>query len=607
VSQLRPGDPPPRDGQPRRESWPRAWGRAIAEIGSVTPRRRAEVLREIDEGSQPTFVYYVLLGLSELIAGFALIVGSDATLIGANVVAPLMTPIFGVALGLMRADLRLLRRGLLAEFGGAALGVVLCFGLGLMPFMGEPSAALLAQTRPTLIDLFVAALAGFAGVLAMIDERISPALPGVAIATALNPPIAALGLCLALGAYQGAWGAFLLFSANVLAILAVAAVLFLIAGFVTRAEIGSVRGLARRFAAAAIGLVLVAGLLTNYLVRLVQRLRTESAIHAVLDDALSHEPNTALVSLEFNRGDGGVDVLSTVRTPHVMAPESVKRIQDTLSERLGEPVRLFMRCSVTKDVSATGSTNLRPYLSLNGRITEAPLAPEMRLLQQAEQVAREVVATRPDLDLLDIELVRLPSGPVVILTIQSSREPTPADVGRFESMLRQRLGEADLRAVVRRTSSTDLTSKGRILLGAAHFGHASPAEDERRAGVEAAVRAAIEAVPNLFVAAVDAERGDDGWTVRAEVVGARLPTPDEVRAAEQRGAETAGEPVVLSLWARTELQVSRDRYAPLEATRLGVGNDAAAVGKAGDHESGMRKEDSRNEARKEEGGRGSTD
>ncbi|MFN8643197.1 MAG: DUF389 domain-containing protein [Candidatus Binatia bacterium] len=167
----------------------------MAEVGAVTPQRREAVLREIDELSQPTATYYVLLGLSELIAGFALIVDSAATLIGANVVAPLMTPIFGIALGLMRGDLRLLRKALLAEVGGAALGVGLCYLLGLLPLMGEPSATLLAQTRPTLIDLFVAALAGFAGVLAMIDERISPALPGVAIATALNPPIAAIGLC----------------------------------------------------------------------------------------------------------------------------------------------------------------------------------------------------------------------------------------------------------------------------------------------------------------------------------------------------------------------------------------------------------------------------
>jgi uncharacterized hydrophobic protein (TIGR00271 family) len=550
----------------------------VLEIGAVSPQRRAVVLRDIDEGSQPTAVYYALLGLSELIAGFALIVGSDATLIGANVVAPLMMPIFGVSLGLMRGDLRMLRKALLAEFGGAVFGVALCYLLGLMPFMGEPSAALLAQTRPTLIDLFVATLAGFAGGLAMIDERISPALPGVAIATALNPPIAALGLCLASGAYQGAWGAFLLFFANFLAILAVAAVLFLLAGFVTRAEIGSLGSLARRFAAAAIGLLLVTGLLTNYLFGLVRNVRTERAINAVLDQALAQEPNTALVSLDFSRGANGLDVLSTVRTPRVMAPETVKHIQDALSGKFGEPVRLFMRCSVTKDVSATGSTNIRPYLSLNGKVTEEPLAPEMRLLQQAEQVAREVAATRPGLDFTDIDLVHLPSGPVFVISVESTREPTTEEVGRFETLLRQRLGEPSVRVVIRRTVSTDVTSKGRILLGEAHFGAAAGAEEERRAAVERAVRANIEAVPDMFTAAVDAVRRDGGWSVRAEVVGPRILAPADVRVVEERSAGALGEPVKLSVWARTELQVTDERYEPLGGGRAGGETETAAPG-----------------------------
>src|SRR5262245_14418863 len=249
--------------------------RVLGGFVRLSPERRAEVLAEIQEGSQPTATYYVLLGISELIAGFALIIDSDATLIGANVVAPLMTPIFGVALGLARGDLRLLRTALIAEFGGAAVGVALCFGIGLLPFAVEATPSLLAQTKPTLIDLMVATLAGLAGALAMIDERGTPVLPGVAIATALNPPIAAIGLCLALGAYQGAWGAFLLFFANVLAILAVAGGMFLIAGFVTRQEVGSLRGLVRRFSAAGIGLVLVTGLLSRHLYVVVQDLRNE--------------------------------------------------------------------------------------------------------------------------------------------------------------------------------------------------------------------------------------------------------------------------------------------------------------------------------------------
>jgi uncharacterized hydrophobic protein (TIGR00271 family) len=548
----------------KQTSWQPEWWRAITEIGSVRDERRAVVLHDISEGSKTSPVYYALLGISELIAGFALIINSDATLIGANIVAPLMTPIFGISLGLMRGDLHLLGRALLAEFGGAALGVGLCFLLGLMPFMGEPSVALLAQTKPTLIDLFVAALAGFAGVLAMIDERVSPALPGVAIATALNPPIAAMGLCLACGAYQGAWGAFLLFFANVLAILMVGAVLFFVAGFVTREEIGSLKSLMHRFSAAIIGLILVTALLSSYLLGLVRNLRIQTNITAVLDEALAKEPNTALVKVEFSQRNDGIDVISTVETPRVVEPASVKSMEDDLRQRLGEPVRLFMRCSVTKDVSATGSTNIRPYLNLDGKVTEAQMSPSMRLLQQAEQVAREVSSTRPALQFLGIELVELASRPVVVVAIQSPHEPMAGEVAKFEKLLQDRLHETNLRVVVRRTTTTDLSSKGPILLGEAHLGSTTPESEIQQAQAETTVRSGIESIQNCFAPAVDAVFSEGTWTVRAEVVGPRVMTPEEVHAIEQQSAKILAAPVSLTVWPHTgKLQVTGNGYGIL--------------------------------------------
>jgi uncharacterized hydrophobic protein (TIGR00271 family) len=555
-------------GPPRLlQSWLEPAVRALLGLRKVSSERRAEVLASIQEGSQPTSIYYVLLGISELIAGFALIIDSDATLIGANVVAPLMTPIFGVALGLARADLRLLRTALIAEFGGALVGVVLCLGLGLLPFAVEATPSLLAQTRPTLIDLMVATLAGIAGALTMIDERVSPVLPGVAIATALNPPIAAIGLCLALGAYQGAWGAFLLFFANVLAILGVAGAMFLIAGFVTRAEIGSFSGLVRRFSVAAIGLLVVTTLLTRHLVTIVQDLRTERAINETLDLELAEEPSTALVKVEFDRRSDGVEVLSTVLTPRVIGPERVERIQNALSQRLEQPVRLFMRCSLTKDVTATGSTNLRPYLSLDGTVTEAPLAPEMRLLQEAEQVAREVAGQRPEIALLDLDLVPLPTGPVLIVSVQTPRDPEPEAVARFEALLRERLRDSSVKVVVRRIDSTDITAKGKILYGAAHFGEVTGEEARRRQLVEETVRARIEAVPNLFVTAIDAVRAGSGWSVRAEAVGPRVPSPEEIRGVERRAGRSVGEPIQVSLRAQVDLMVTGTRYEALGEQR----------------------------------------
>src|SRR5262249_47276819 len=566
--------------RPRPQSWPEAWMRAVLDVASVSRERHDVVLRDIEMGSQPTATYYVLLGISELIAAFALIIGSDATLIGANVVAPLMTPIIGISLGLMRGDLRLLRTALMAEFGGALLAVALTYLLGLMPFWGDPTPSLLAQTQPTVIELLVAALAGFAGVLAMIDERVSPALAGVAIATAFKPPVASMGLCLAFGAYWGAWGAFLLFFANVLAILAVAAVLFLSAGCATWAETGSVRGLARRFAPAAIGLVLVTALLTRYLVAVVSNIHTRRAITAVLDQELAHEPSTALSGLDFSRGKDGVDVLAEVRTPHVPAPGRVNEIQDALGSRLGEPVRLFMRCTLTKDVTATGSTTLRPYLSLNGKVTTTPVSADMRLLQQAEQVAREVVATRPDIVLKDVELVNLPSGPVLIASIDSPRPPNPERIARFEALLRERLGGERVRVIVRVAESVDVTSKGRILFGEAHFGATSEDEARRRRTAEETVRTDLQGLPSTFVTAIDAIHGESGWAVRAEVVGPRVLTPDEVHGVEERAAKAMGEPVDLAVRARTDVLVTGKRYRAVGDAQASEDGDAVPAPEA---------------------------
>jgi hypothetical protein len=220
-----------------------------------------------------------------------------------------------------------------------------------------------------------------------------------------------------------------------------------------------------------------------------------------------------------------------------------------------------MRCGLTKDVTATGSTNLRPYLSLNGKVTEHPLAPEMQLLQQAEQVVREVVATRPDIVLQDVEMVDFPTGPVLLVSIQSPRKPLPANVARVEALLRERLGEARVRVVVRVADSVDITSKGQILFGEAHFGEVSADEAMRRQAVEDAVRAAIQNVPNLFVTAIDAVHRPPGWAVRAEVSGVRVPAPSEIRGVEEGAGKVLGEPVELSVRSHTEIVITAAGYS----------------------------------------------
>ena len=128
--------------------------------------------------------------------------------------------------------------------------------------------------------------------------------------------------------------------------------------------------------------------------------------------------------------------------------------------------------------------------------------------------------------------------------------------------------------MVRRLDSTDVTSKGRILYGAAHFGDLTPEQRERQRAIEQAVRARIEALPNLFVTAIDAVRTDPGWAVRAEAVGPRVPTPAEIREIENAAAKITGDAIALSLRASTDVVVTGKRYAPVGYVRPEEGSDS---------------------------------
>jgi hypothetical protein len=171
-----------------------------------------------------------------------------------------------------------------------------------------------------------------------------------------------------------------------------------------------------------------------------------------------------------------------------------------------------------------------------------------------------VVATRPNIILKDVELVNFPTGPVLVVSIESSRAPTPDRIAQFEALMRERLGEQRARVVIRVAESVDITSKGRVLYGEAHFAEASADEAQRGRTVEKTVLANLQSLPNTFVTAIDAVHRESGWVVRAEVVAPRVPAPNDVRSIEERTAKTVGESVELEVRARTDVLITGKQY-----------------------------------------------
>lgn len=517
-------------------------------LWSVSPQRKAQVIEDTATDSIPRPLYYVLLLASGGIAAFGLLANSAAVVIGAMLVSPLMAPIFGIALALSRGDLRLLRHALVAEFGGVLLIVGFAFLLGLLPFALEVTPEMLARTKPTLLDLFVAALAGLAGGLAMVDERTSPALPGVAIATSLTPPLATSGLSLAFGALDGAWGAFLLFFANFLTILAVAAAIFILAGFVTRAELGTRVDFLKRFAAAGIGLLAVAAILSRQLVITIDDWRLNQSIIATIEHALEDDPGARLSRVIYDQAaDGSVNVLATVNTPRSFSPQKVKAMQQAISEKVNRQISLFVRCAITHDVAAAGSANLLPTVNLDGHFIAASVTANVRITETAEQTLRELVSHSQTFELEGVQLVHLPTGPVIVATVSGARPPVPSQVRAAEETIHKRLDDSTATLLVRAATTSDITAKGRVLLGDALFAPMTAADRAVQEDLETRGKSELEQVANTFVNSIAAAKSANGWEVRAEVVSAEVLRPANVDRVEKSLAKIAGTSLTLSV------------------------------------------------------------
>jgi uncharacterized hydrophobic protein (TIGR00271 family) len=210
----------------------------------LTVTEQVEVYRAVRRGARPDIDFFLMIGLSSTIAALGLLLSSPAVIIGAMLVAPLMSAIFGLGLGVVQGNLRLVRLAAGATLRGMGLAIVVGMLMGFVVPGAQPTAEILSRTLPNLLDLGIALASGAAGAYALCRKDVSSSLPGVAIAAALVPPLASVGIGLALASGPIAGGALLLFLTNLIAISAAGGLIFLVLGF--RPELG-VRSRARVF------------------------------------------------------------------------------------------------------------------------------------------------------------------------------------------------------------------------------------------------------------------------------------------------------------------------------------------------------------------------
>ena len=155
-----------------------------------------------------------LMICSALLASIGLDTNSTAVIIGAMLISPLMSPILGVGYSIGVHDKEIFLRAVRNLAYATFFSLLTAFLYFLITPLGQPTSEILARTKPTLLDIGVAFFGGVAGIVSLSRKESTIALPGVAIATALMPPLCVAGFGLATGRWEIFGGAFYLFFIN---------------------------------------------------------------------------------------------------------------------------------------------------------------------------------------------------------------------------------------------------------------------------------------------------------------------------------------------------------------------------------------------------------
>ena len=469
---------------------------------TISRERHDIVLTDIGTGSEPEMRFYIMVAVSTMIACFGLITNSTAVIIGAMLVAPLMTPIFGIGLALIRSDKELFGKAIKAEIAGVVAAILMAVVLALLSPTFEPTPEMLARTQPQLFDLLVAVFSGFAGAYALMDEKISPALPGVAIATAIVPPLANTSLCFSVGEYAAGVGSFLLFFANFLSILLVASATFWVFGMGGDYSRLDRKVVVRRFGLPLICFLLVAAFLTKTLYDISQ----DQSLLAEIEETLHQEFSTyygqgaSLDRVKYHNEDGVVYVLADIHTSSTFSPTQVSRIEKKLSDKLGQNTTLIIRSMAVQEITALNSSVHLAAQQLDGSfVSEAP-HPLVRQAKLADGVIRNELTKLIGYHLDHVKVFNINDTPTFLALIHGVSVPHPESIAEMETLLRKKLELPEIRLVINFMETTYYDSSGlvRLAFSGLEPNYTAEAESVIEEGV-AIIREELAAMQHLFI------------------------------------------------------------------------------------------------------------
>jgi uncharacterized hydrophobic protein (TIGR00271 family) len=306
----------------------RWWRRAV--VGRVD--HQAVMDRIVaDSGWSPRYAFMVMMSAG--IAVLGLLLSSPAVVIGAMLISPLMSPILGLGFSLALFDFAEMRRSMIALAGGTAAAILFTALIVTISPLQAPTSEIIARTRPNLFDLAVALFASLAGSFAIIRGR-GDTIVGVAIATALMPPLAVVGFGLATWNMAVLGGSFALFVTNFVTIALSATVMARYYGF--GHHLSSQQSWTQTIILLFV-FVAMAIPLGISLKQIAGEAVTTNQVRSYLSDRFGSSARVTQLDIDFDAQP--IIVRSVVITPRRQAQRN-NVVQKELEDRLGRPVRL---------------------------------------------------------------------------------------------------------------------------------------------------------------------------------------------------------------------------------------------------------------------------
>lgn len=314
-------------------SWRKWWRRAVID----TVDQAAVIERRREEGALSAR-YLFMTAMSAGIAILGLLLSSPAVVIGAMLLSPLMGPIIGLGFSLALGDFAWFKQSGRALWMGTVISIAFCAIIVLLSPLQTVTPEIAARTRPNLFDLLVALFSALAGAYALIRGR-EGTVVGVAIATALMPPLAVVGFGVATLNWTVFSGALLLFVTNLMTIALTAAVMARLYGF--RTSLTERQTQLQTFAIIAVFIALAVPLAIS-----LSKIAWESQAARVIKGEVldGFDDRSRLSQIDINFDVEPITVSATVLTPKLWSdaePMSKKAIERELGKPVGVTITQY--------------------------------------------------------------------------------------------------------------------------------------------------------------------------------------------------------------------------------------------------------------------------